>query len=112
MLRNAVPLLRAFGTALPRALDLQNRLEAHHPGAPHWYLAFVGCDPARQVQGLGGAAIKARLARCDADAMPAALETATEGNLAIYRALGFEVTGTFDVPGGPRFWMMWREPRA
>lgn len=112
LLRFALPLLRTFGSALPRALALQGQLEAHHPHAPHWYLAFVGCDPALQGRGLGGAAIKARLVRCDAEAMPAALETATESNLAIYRALGFEITGSFDVAGGPRFWTMWREPRS
>ena len=112
LLRFAVPLLRTFGLALPRALALQGLLEAHHPRAPHWYLAFVGCHPSRQGRGLGGAAIRARLARCDAEAMPAALETATESNLAIYRALGFEVSGSFDVPKGPRFWTMWREPHG
>lgn len=112
MLRFALPLLHAFGAALPRALALQDLLERHHPHAPHWYLAFVGCAPARQRQGLGGAVIRARLAKCDAEGVPAALETATESNLAVYRALGFEVTGEFDVPRGPRFWTMWREPRA
>ena len=112
MLRFAVPLLRTFGLALARALALQSLLEAHHPHAPHWYLAFVGCHPSCQGRGLGGAVIRARLARCDAESMPAALETATERNLAVYRALGFEVSGTFDVPDGPRFWTMWRAPRG
>ena len=42
--------------------------------------------------------------------LPAALETATPGNLAIYEALGFRVTGTYQIKGGPQFWSMWREP--
>jgi ribosomal protein S18 acetylase RimI-like enzyme len=29
-------------------------LEAGHPGDPHWYLCFMGVDPALQGQGIGG----------------------------------------------------------
>jgi len=111
MLRLTIPLLTTFGTALPRALRLQGLLEAHHPATPHWYLEFLGTDAARQGQGFGGAAARARLARCDAEGMPAALETATQRNLGLYTALGFAVTHEFDVPNGPHFWCMWREPR-
>lgn len=110
MLRLAVPMLRTFGTALPRVLRLQSRLEHHHPAVPHWYLEFAGCDPAHQGQGFGGAAIRAKLADCDAAGLPAALETANPVNLPIYNALGFAVTGTFDVSPALRFWSMWREP--
>lgn len=110
MLRAAIPLLATFGTALPRALRLQAAVDDHHPATPHWYLAFAGCDPALHGRGFGGAAIRARLRDCDAAGLPAALETANEGNLAIYGALGFAVTGTFDAAPGPRFWSMWRAP--
>jgi GNAT superfamily N-acetyltransferase len=112
MLRLAWPLLNTFGTALPRTLRMQSLLESHHSRVPHWYLAFLGCDPAFQGKGYGGAAVRARLATCDAEGLPAALETATESNLPIYTALGFVIADSFDVPGGPRFWSMWREPRA
>ncbi len=111
MLRLALPMLGAFGSALRRAPRLQALLETHHPTAPHWYLEFLGCDPARQGQGYGGAATRARLHHCDRDRIPAALETATDSNLALYGALGFAVTGEFDVPNGPHFWSLWREPR-
>jgi ribosomal protein S18 acetylase RimI-like enzyme len=104
-------LLSTFGTGLRRALALQSVLEAHHPQVPHWYLQFAGCDPCAQGQGFGGAAIRARLAQCDTQGLPAALETATPGNLGLYQALGFAITGSHIVPNGPTFWNMWREPR-
>ena len=110
MLRLLPRLIATFGTSLPRALALQSVLEAHHPAAPHWYLQFVGCVPEAQGRGIGGAAIRARLAECDAQGLPAALETATPGNLGLYQALGFQITDSFDGADGLPFWAMWREP--
>ena len=110
MLRALPEMVATFGTGLLRALALQRTLEKHHPRAPHWYLQFVGCDTAAQGKGYGGAAIRARLAVCDAQGLPAALETATPGNLGLYQALGFVVTDSFTIKGGPDFWTMWREP--
>lgn len=111
MLRLALPMIASFGTALRRALRLQAMLEAHHPRTPHWYLAFLATDPAQQGKGFGGAAVRARLALCDETGLPATLETATESNLAIYKALGFTITDSFKLPDGPQFWSMWRDPR-
>ena len=68
--------------------------------------------PTAQGKGFGGAAIRARLALCDAQGLPAALETATESNVGLYQALGFAVTGTYRITGGPMFWSMWRDPRG
>jgi GNAT superfamily N-acetyltransferase len=111
MLRLLPQLITTFRTGLPRALALQSVLEAHHPKAPHWYLQFAGCVPTAQGKGYGGAAIRERLARCDATGMPAALETATPSNLGLYQSLGFVITDTHDVRNGPTFWNMWRDPR-
>ncbi len=111
MLRLAVPMLTTFGSALSRALRLQTLMESHHPRTPHWYLAFVGCASQHQGKGFGGAAIRARLTQCDAQGLPAALETATESNLAIYMAMGFRITDSFKLDDGPQFWGMWRDPR-
>lgn len=109
---SSLPQLAAtFRFGLLRALALQGTLEKHHPHAPHWYLQFVGCEPAAQGKGYGGAVIRARLALCDAQGLPAALETATPGNLGLYQALGFVITDSYQIRNGPDFWTMWREPR-
>lgn len=111
MVRLAWPMVATFGTGLPRELRLQALLDRHHPTVPHWYLQFAGCDPARQGRGFGGTAMRARLAQTDAAGRPTALETANPANLALYGALGYKVTGTFDVTSALRFWTMWREAR-
>lgn len=56
----------------------------------------------------GPAIGRAGLALADAQRTAAWLETADEANLAIYRALGFAVERTWQVPGGPMFWGMLR----
>ncbi|MBB4047422.1 MULTISPECIES: GNAT family N-acetyltransferase [Sphingomonas] len=107
--RRLIPVLHALGASLPRAMRLGDAVEAHFPSEPFWYLHIAGVDPARQGRGLGGASIRAGLARCDADGVPAYLETATESNVGLYARLGFELTGEWSVPkGGPRFWSMMR----
>jgi hypothetical protein len=110
MLRNAVPMLAAFGRALPRALALSDAIGAHMPSGDFWYLHVAGCDPVAQGKRLGGAAVRAGLTRA-AGRTPCYLETATEANLGFYAGLGFEVTREWLVPnGGPRFWSMLRSP--
>lgn len=87
-------------------------IEAVHPVESHWYLAVLGTEPARQGEGIGSALLAPVLDRCDRDWIPAYLESSKESNVAFYRRLGFEVTGTIDLPrGGPRVWTMWRDPK-
>lgn len=108
MLRHAVPLLRALGPSVRRALTVADAIDAHMPAGTFWYLHIAGCDPLHQSRGHGRAAVGAGLSRA-AGRLPAYLETATERNLAFYGALGFRVTGEWAVPrGGPRFWSMLR----
>ena len=107
MLAQAIPLLTTLGIALPRALRLSHAIEAHFPAEPFWYLHIAGVDPARQGQGLGGASIRAGLARCDVSGEPAYLETATKSNVGLYAKLGCALVDEWQVPkGGPRFWSM------
>lgn len=109
MLRRAPALIGALGAAIPRALRVADAIDVHSPPRRHWYLHIAGVDPAVQGRGLGSSAIRAGLARAAADGAPAYLETATERNVALYRSLGFAVTGEWQVSnGGPRFWSMLR----
>ena len=72
MLGQAGALLRAFGTALPRALQVAEAIEAHMPRMPFLYLHIAGCHPKHQGKGFGSKAIAAGLA--SVDGLPAYLE--------------------------------------
>ena len=55
--------------------------------------------------------MRSRLARCDADAMPAYLESTKSGSVPLYEHFGFEVTGTLNPPkDAPPLTAMWRNP--
>jgi ribosomal protein S18 acetylase RimI-like enzyme len=82
-----------------------------HPERPHWYLSGIGTDPPAQGTGVGGELLRSRLARCDADRLPAYLESSKERNVPFYERHGFRVTGEVTIPGGgPTLWLMWRNP--
>ncbi|GAA0300378.1 GNAT family N-acetyltransferase [Sphingomonas oligophenolica] len=109
LLREALPLLATFGTALGRALAVSDAIDAHLPQGDYWYLHIAGCEPAAQGKGFGGMAVRAGLERVAGSGLPAYLETPLERNIGFYQGLGFEVIGDWAVPkGGPRFWSMWR----
>jgi GNAT superfamily N-acetyltransferase len=98
--------------SLLRSLRYLREVERFHPHEPHWYLALLGTDPPRQGQGLGRALLEPVLDRCDAEGLPAYLETDKERNLAYYARFGFELVDTLTpVPGGPPTWTMLRAPR-
>jgi len=62
----------------------------------------------------GGSKLVAEvLGRCDAEGVPAYLETQKEANLAYYRRHRFELAETLSPqPGGPSLWTMLREPAS
>ena len=108
-----LPLVRFFGLRTASVLGGLERMEERHPDdRSHWYLFILGTEQAAQGQGLGSALLAQMLARVDADGMPAYLESSNERNLALYGRHGFEVTSEVAIPGGPRIWPMWREPRT
>jgi GNAT superfamily N-acetyltransferase len=112
-LLEAAPMAMAtFGLRLPHALGMLSAIERHHPHEPHWYLALLGAEPAHQGTGAAAALVGEVLRTCDAEGLPAYLESSKEQNLAYYGRFGFEVTGMIHPPGGsPPLWPMWREPR-
>jgi ribosomal protein S18 acetylase RimI-like enzyme len=106
-------LVRFLGLRTASVLHGLERMEEQHPhDPPHWYLFILGTEPAAQGRGLGSALLDQMLARVDADGMPAYLESSSKRNHALYRRHGFEVTSEVAIPGGPRIWPMWREPRT
>jgi len=100
---------RNMGTVL-RVL---NTIEREHPEEPHWYLASLGTAVDMQGKGVGGALMSPVLRHCDAEGLPAYLESSKERNVPFYRRHGFEVVKELPLPGGgPSVWTMWREPQT
>lgn len=104
--------LGLFGTRSLKVAVGFNRLEAHHPREPHWYLYFVGAHPAHQRRGHGDALIRPILARADAEGLGMYLEASTEAVVPYYERFGFTVTRVLSRRGGPTWSLMWRRPRA
>ena len=87
-------------------------IEGAHPrDVPHFYLSLLATAPESQGKGLASALLEEVLGRCDTEGWPAYLETSREQNVRFYEGRRFEVTGTVDIPDGPRLWFMWRNPR-
>jgi GNAT superfamily N-acetyltransferase len=105
------PLMPMFGRRLPTVLYGLHVIESHHPREPHHYLAVLGTDPERQGEGIGSRLMGPVLEDCDANEVPAFLESSKESNIAFYSRHGFKLTGEVQLPRGPKLWPMWRDPR-
>ena len=88
------------------------RMSGFHPREPHWYLPLIGVDPARQGERLGNQLMAHALARCDADGLPAYLESSNPRNIPFYERQGFDVLGKIQVGSSPTIVPMLRKPRA
>ena len=101
------------GTHSHRALRLLFEVDGRHPKDPHWYLATLATEPARQGTGIGSALLRDKLAEADEQGVPAYLESSKDRNVPLYARFGFEVVEEFrSKTGGPPIWRMWREPRV
>jgi ribosomal protein S18 acetylase RimI-like enzyme len=109
----APSMLGALGLRAFTGLRVLHAIESPHPKTPpHYYLRVIGCEPSRQGEGLGAALMRPILERCDAEGLPAYLESSNEKNLSFYRRHGFRETAEVVTHLGPHSWLMWREPRA
>jgi GNAT superfamily N-acetyltransferase len=107
------PMATIVGDRLPWMRRGFEAITRAHPAESHFYLSGLGTDPPRQGEGLGSAALRPVLTRCDALGIPAYLESTKERNVAFYERHGFVVTGTVAVPpDGPTLWTMWRAPQG
>lgn len=113
MLRMLLIAPGAFGlTRVVRALRAGMAVDAAHPATPHYYLAFLGVDPAWQGKGLGGELLAPVLARADGEGVECYLENSSPSNTAFYQRAGFEVVAEVKLPGGgPTVQCMTRKPR-
>ena len=108
----AGPFAEAAGERVDRALGILIEMAQVHPSEPHWYLEGLGTHPDWQRRGIASKVLAPVLDRCDADGLPAYLETQKEINVPFYRRHGFEVIGTKQLSdGAPNMWLMWREVR-
>lgn len=92
------------------AAPIFEQMAAYHPAEPHWYLAMIGVDPARQGQGHGNALMACALAQCDRDQAPAYLESSNPRNIPFYQRHGFEPLGAIQVGSSPNLVPMLRRP--
>ena len=109
---HARELLGIFGARAFEVMQTMDTVEKVHPKEPHWYLQAIGTVPTAQGKGFGGRVLRHRLARIDAEGMPAYLESSKESNIPIYQNFGFELRGEIKVPDGPILYPMWRNPRG
>lgn len=110
--RMALPMLRATGArGVGERLGALANLERRHPREPHWYLEVIGADPTMRGRGVGTALLRPMIERCDAEGMPAYLESSKAENLPFYGRFGFEITDELHLgAGAPPMWAMWRDP--
>ena len=106
--------LEVFGRTPRRGIGVLRALERHHPhDPPHWYLDYIGVEPAGQGRGLGSALLAPMCARCDAEGRGAYLNASSPRSRELYARHGFAVRSELRLPfGGPPVWRMWREPRS
>jgi ribosomal protein S18 acetylase RimI-like enzyme len=114
LLKQAPTTLSVLRGRVGVGLAVLNAIERRHPESPpHWHLAVLGTEPAGQGRGKGSSVLQPVLDHCDRNGEGAYLESSKERNVPFYERHGFRVTEELDLPkGGPRVWLMWRDPQS
>ena len=82
-----------------------------HPSVPHWYLFFVGVEPASQGLGIGSKLLSPVLRLADETGTLCYLETPFPRTIPFYENLGFGIpTKSNPFRGAPMLWTMTRKP--
>lgn len=74
-----------------RFARIDQEMRRRHPHYPHWYLWFLGVDPARQGQGLGSRLLDSLRDKARRDGVACYLETDKQSSVRLYRRHGYEV---------------------
>ena len=81
-----------------------------HPDKPHYYLEYLGVEPAQQGKGLGSTILQHLIHKADEECVGCYLENANPRNISVYQRFGFQVISEREIIGIPA-WFMWRPPR-
>lgn len=92
----------------PEVFDFFEQMSERHPTDEHWYLPFIGVEPARQGRGIGSRLLQWGLARADRDGVPTYLEASSPRNRALYERHGFVATAEIRAGDSPPLWPMRR----
>ena len=96
-----------------RLVRARNRAAKQASRGRAWYLAILATAPEFQGRGVARQLLDHVLDRCDADGLPAWLETTDPVNPPLYEHLGFRTVLHLEEPAWlPGFWVMRREPVA
>ena len=87
------------------------QMDNAHPQTPHWYLAWIGIDPAHQGRGLGSYLLQRCLEIIDSDNVPTFLDTPNPKTVPFYQRHGFEVVGEWAAGACPPVVSMLRPAR-
>ena len=104
-------MLLVLGNRAPEIGRSLGEVVRHRPREPHWYLSVLGTDPQHQGGGVASSLLRPVLERCDADELPAYLESSKPENVPFYERHGFKVVRQVDLAGGPPVWAMLRRVR-
>ncbi len=112
LLHSGWAIFRSEGMAgLKRAEFLGKLLVRNRPKERHFYLHAIGARLSHQGQGIGHALLRAGLAVCDRQKVPAYLESTNELNPPLYKKHGFQIVSEERLPDeGPPITFMYRPP--